>query len=76
MKQLKSHLPTLGQSPGALACPACERCTGPTRFVGLESIPDSDQADLCTYECCRCEHMQASVVARSNARFEAIVLPR
>jgi hypothetical protein len=46
------------------------------RFVGLESIPDSDQADLCTYECCRCEHMQASVVARDNLHLEAFGLPQ
>jgi hypothetical protein len=36
------------------------------RFVGLESIAESDQADLCTYECSQCGHVQASMVARRN----------
>ena len=64
----------MGQSPTrsfaefrrltALASPACELCALPTRFVGLECIPDSDDADLCTYECSECGHVQANVVAR------------
>jgi hypothetical protein len=50
----------------ALVNPPCELCAEPTRFVGLESIPHNDQADLCTYECGQCGHVQASVVARSS----------
>ena len=51
----------------ALACPRCELCSLQTRFVGLESLPDNDGADLCTYECNSCGHMQAEVVSREPA---------
>lgn len=48
----------------ALACPRCEKCSLQTRFVGLESLPENDGADLCTYECNSCGHVQAQVVNR------------
>jgi C4-type Zn-finger protein len=51
----------------ALACPRCEKCSLQTRFVGLESLPDNDRADLCTYECNSCGHAQAEVVHREPA---------
>jgi C4-type Zn-finger protein len=51
----------------ALACPRCEMCSLQTRFVGLESLPDNDGADLCTYECNSCGHVQAEVVRRASA---------
>ena len=56
------------QALAALACPACELCAKPTRFVGLESISDNQHADLCTYECNECGHMQANVVTRDGDR--------
>ena len=55
------------QALAALACPACELCAKPTRFVGLESISDNQHADLCTYECNECGHMQANVVTRDES---------
>jgi hypothetical protein len=51
----------------ALACPRCELCALQTRFVGLESLPENDRADLCTYECNSCGHVQAEVVSRQSA---------
>jgi hypothetical protein len=50
----------------ALACPRCEKCSLETRFVGLESLPENDHADLCTYECNSCGHAQAEVVSRQS----------
>jgi hypothetical protein len=38
----------------------------PTRFVGLESVVNSDRADLCTYACDGCGQMQTAVITRSN----------
>jgi hypothetical protein len=38
-----------------------------TRFVGLESLADNDRADLCTYECNSCGHVQVAVVGRAPA---------
>ena len=58
-----SHTRTLA----ALACPRCELCSLQTRFVGLESLPDNDRADLCTYECNSCGHVQAEAVSREPA---------
>jgi hypothetical protein len=51
------------QKLAAVAGPACKLCAKPTRFVGLESIPHNDQADLCTYECSQCGRVQTSVAA-------------
>jgi len=51
----------------ALACPRCQLCSLQTRFVGLESLPENDHADLCTYECNSCGHVQAAVVNREPA---------
>jgi len=42
-------------------------CSLQTRFVGLESLPNNDGADLCTYECNSCGHVQAEVVRRAPA---------
>ena len=50
----------------ALACPRCQLCLLQTRFVGLESLPDNDGADLCTYECNSCGHVQAEIVSRAT----------
>jgi len=55
------------QTLAALACPRCEMCSLQTRFVGLESLPNNDGADLCTYECNSCGHVQAEVVRRAPA---------
>jgi hypothetical protein len=67
MKQpLKSSRSAATRRLTVLDCPACEQCIAPMRFVGLESIAESDQADLCTYECSQCGHVQASMVARRN----------
>jgi hypothetical protein len=52
--------------PAALMSPPCELCAELTRFVGLESIPDCDTADLCTYECSACGHVQAKTVSRDG----------
>jgi hypothetical protein len=38
-----------------------------TRFVGLESLPDNDRSDLCTYECDSCGHVQAEIISREPA---------
>ncbi len=35
-------------------------------MVGLESISQNDQADLCTYECSQCGRVQTRVVALSS----------
>jgi len=61
------HLTKQAQTLAALACPRCEMCSLQTRFVGLESLPDNDGADLCTYECNSCGHVQAEVVRRAPA---------
>jgi hypothetical protein len=58
-----SHMRTLT----ALACPRCKLCSLQTRFVGLESAPDNERADLCTYECNSCGHVQVEVVSREPA---------
>ncbi len=42
--------------------PACEKCTGPTRLVGIEPHPTKARTDLRTYQCLACEHMQAAMV--------------
>jgi hypothetical protein len=76
MKQRLKSRPTRLEAPAALSCPACELCTEPTRFVGLESLPNSDQGDLCTYECSQCGHMQASVVARIPVQDGEVLDPR
>jgi hypothetical protein len=54
------------QKLAVLTCPACELCDQPTRFVGLESISDSEQADLCTYECSQCGNLQTRIIDRAN----------
>jgi hypothetical protein len=66
-QQPKSRHSSRSTVPAALACPPCELCAVPTRFVGLESIPDSDTSDLCTYECNACGHVQANVIPRDGA---------
>jgi hypothetical protein len=62
----KIRLSTRARALPALACPHCEACGAPTRFVGLESIPGDESADLCTYQCGVCEHVQAGRVRRAN----------
>lgn len=42
--------------------PPCERCTGPTRLIGIEPHPVAARTDLRTYHCLVCDHAQASVV--------------
>lgn len=68
----KSSHSTQFEEHAATACPACELCAEETRLVGLESVPHSDQADLCTYECGTCGHLQARVVIRRDARGKLI----
>jgi hypothetical protein len=43
--------------------PACTKCAGPTRLVGIEPHPTKAHTDLRTYECMACDAVQASVVA-------------
>jgi len=59
-RHLKAHSSI--EKVAALVSPTCELCGEPTRLVALESIPHNDQADLCTYECGLCGHVQATVV--------------
>jgi C4-type Zn-finger protein len=61
------HTLSQAHTPAALACPRCELCSLQTRFVGLESLPDNDRVDLCTYECNSCGHVQAELVRRETA---------
>lgn len=56
----------------ALTTPACEACGQGTRFVGLESDPKDTAADICTYQCIGCDHVQAKSVARANGHPTAL----
>jgi len=42
--------------------PACTKCGGRTRLVGIEPHPIKDHTDLRTYECLACDALQARVV--------------
>ena len=51
---LTPRSPTLG--------PACTKCAGRTRLIGIEPHPTTPHTDLRTYECMACDAVQASVV--------------
>jgi hypothetical protein len=51
---LPNHSPDLG--------PACAKCGGPTRLVGIEPHPTKAHTDLRTYECMACQSLKAHVV--------------
>jgi hypothetical protein len=42
--------------------PACTKCGGPTRLVGIEPHPTKPYTDLRTYECVSCQALKAHVV--------------
>jgi len=50
------------QASDPLAHRTCEQCHQATRFVGLESAPHDANADLCTYECDTCGHLQTEII--------------
>jgi hypothetical protein len=50
-----------------LAARPCESCGRAARFVGLETDARDPGADLCTYECDICGHLQTEVIARKRA---------
>jgi len=42
--------------------PACAKCGGPTRLVGIEPHPTQMHTDLRTFECTECQALKAHVV--------------
>ena len=65
----RSHVPKTPLE--ILSEPSCAKCGGRTRFVGLETDPKERAADLCTYECIVCEHVQVATVPRINGTSRA-----
>jgi len=51
----------LGHRPADLG-PACTKCDGRTRLIGIEPHPTKAHTDLRTYECMACDAVQARVV--------------
>jgi hypothetical protein len=45
----------------------CGKCGAGARFVGLESDPRERSADLCTYQCDACGHLQTEVIPHKTA---------
>ena len=45
---------------------ACAKCSGPTRLIGVEPHPTKPHTDLRTYQCLRCDAVQAAVMDASN----------
>jgi len=42
--------------------PACTKCGGITRLVGIEPHPTKAHTDLRTYECMACDALKAHVI--------------
>jgi len=42
--------------------PACTKCAGRTRLIGIEPHPTKAHTDLRTYECMACDAVRADVV--------------
>jgi hypothetical protein len=49
-------------SGGSEVGPACAKCAGSTRLVGIEPHPTKARTDVRTYRCEACERLQAVVV--------------
>jgi hypothetical protein len=58
MSTLQIHIPQRAPELG----PACNKCGGRTRLVGIEPHPTKPHTDLRTYECMACDAMQARVI--------------
>lgn len=43
--------------------PACERCGGVTRLIGIEPHSTIERTELRTFVCTQCEAVQVEVVA-------------
>jgi hypothetical protein len=54
------------EQPNLTRGPACTKCAGRTRLVGIEPHPTKAHTDLRTYECRACDAMQAQVVPLVN----------
>lgn len=46
--------------------PACTRCAGRTRLIGIEPHPTKPHTDLRTFECMACDAVRAIVVPLAN----------
>ena len=46
--------------------PACAKCSGPTRLIGIEPHPTKPHTDLRTFQCLVCDAVQAQVMSSSN----------
>jgi len=55
----------LGERSAGLG-PACTKCAGRTRLIGIEPHPTKAHTDLHTYECMACDAVQARVVPIAN----------
>ena len=42
--------------------PACAKCSGPTRLIGIEPHPTRLHTDLRTYQCLVCDAVQAELM--------------
>ena len=42
--------------------PACTKCAGRTRLIGIEPHPTKAHTDLRTFECMACESLKAHVI--------------
>ena len=51
----------LGHRPADLG-PACTKCAGRTRLIGIEPHPTKAHTDLRTYMCMACDAVHAAVV--------------
>lgn len=49
-------------TPNPALGPACSKCAGRTRLIGIEPHPTKPRTDLRTYECMACDALQARVV--------------
>ena len=46
--------------------PACTKCAGRTRLIGIEPHPIRAHTDLRTYECMACDAVHAVLVPLAN----------
>jgi hypothetical protein len=45
---------------------ACDNCSGSMRLVGSEPDPINEGAELLTYACVHCQHVQAMPMANAG----------